>query len=219
MSVTFELDAEVRTDMGKGASRRLRHANKIPAVMYGGGEDPVSLTMDHNKIAHALENEAFYSHILTINIGGKPAKAILRDLQRHPAKVLILHADFQRVNMKEKLHMNVPLHFINEDIAPGVKEEGGIIQHNVVEVEVSCLPGNLPEYIEVDVAELTMGHSLHLSDIKMVDGVELVQLAHGESHDLPIVSIHKPRAAVEEVEEVVAEGEVAPEGDSEEAKD
>ena len=219
MSVTFELDAEVRTDMGKGASRRLRHANKIPAVMYGGGADPVSLTMEHNKIAHALENEAFYSHILTINIDGKPAKAILRDLQRHPAKMRILHADFQRVNMKEKLHMNVPLHFLNEDLAPGVKEEGGIIQHNVVEVEVSCLPGNLPEYIEVDVAELTLGHSLHLSDIKMADGVELVQLAHGESHDLPVVSIHKPRAAVEEVEEVVAEGEAAPEGDSEEAKD
>ena len=219
MSVTFELDAEVRTDMGKGASRRLRHANKIPAVMYGGGEDPVSLTMDHNKIAHALENEAFYSHILTINIDGKPAKAILRDLQRHPAKVLILHADFQRVNMKEKLHMNVPLHFINEDIAPGVKEEGGIIQHNVVEVEVSCLPGNLPEYIEVDVAELAMGDSLHLSDIKMVDGVELVQLTHGESHDLPVVSIHKPRAAVEVEDEVVADATDVAEGDSEEAKD
>ncbi len=220
MSVTFELDAEVRTDMGKGASRRLRHANKIPAVMYGGGEDPVSLTMDHNKVMHALENEAFYSHILTINIDGKGAKAILRDLQRHPAKPVILHADFQRVNMKEKLHMNVPLHFINEDIAPGVKEEGGLIQHNVVEVEVSCLPTDLPEYIEVDVAELTMGNSLHLSDIKLGDGIELVQLAHGESHDLPIVSIHKPRAVVEEVEEVVAEaGEEAAEGDSEEAKD
>ena len=221
MSVTFELDAEVRTDMGKGASRRLRHANKIPAVMYGGGEDAVSLTMDHNKIMHALENEAFYSHILTINIDGKGAKAILRDLQRHPAKPVILHADFQRVNMKEKLHMNVPLHFLNEDIAPGVKEEGGLIQHNVVEVEVSCLPGALPEYIEVDVAELTMGNSLHLSDIKMADGVELVQLAHGESHDLPIVSIHKPRAAVEVEEDVVADAgeDAAAEGDSEEAKD
>ena len=220
MSVTFELDAEVRTDAGKGASRRLRHANKIPAVMYGGGDDPVSLTMDHNKIAHALENEAFYSHILTINIDGKGVNAVLRDLQRHPAKPVILHADFQRVNMKEKLHMNVPLHFINEDIAPGVKEEGGIIQHNVSEVEVSCLPADLPEFLEVDVAELGMGNSLHLSDIKVADGVELVQLAHGESHDLPIVSIHKPRAAVEVEEEVVAEaGEEAAEGDSEEAKD
>jgi len=178
------------------------------------------LTLEHNKIMHALENEAFYSHILTINIDGKGIKAILRDLQRHPAKPRILHADFQRINEKEKLHMNVPLHFINEDIAPGVKEEGGLIQHNVTEVEVSCLPKDLPEYIEVDVAELTMGHSLHLSDIKMADGVELVQLAHGESHDLPVVSIHKPRAAVEETEEVVAEaGEEAAEGDSEEAKD
>jgi len=220
MSVTFELNAEVRTDMGKGASRRLRHANKIPAVMYGGGEDSVSLTMEHNKLMHALENEAFYSHILTINIDGKGVNAVLRDLQRHPAKPVILHADFQRVNMKEKLHMNVPLHFINEDIAPGVKEDGGIIQHNVSEVEVSCLPADLPEFLEVDVAELGMGNSLHLSDIKVADGVELVQLAHGESHDLPIVSIHKPRAAVEVEEEVVAEaGEEAAEGDSEEAKD
>jgi len=222
MSVTFELDAEVRTDKGKGASRRLRHANKVPVVMYGGGEDPVSLTMEHNKISHALENEAFYSHILSINIDGKGVKAILRDLQRHPAKPIILHADFQRVNMNEKLHMNVPLHFINEDIAPGVKEEGGLIQHNVVEVEISCLPSALPEYIEVDVAELTMGSSLHLSDIKVADGVEIVQLMHGESHDLPIVSIHKPRAVVEE-EDVVAEvdadaGEAAA-ADSEEDKD
>jgi len=222
MSVTFELDAEVRTDMGKGASRRLRHANKVPAVMYGGGEDPVSLTMEHNKISHALENEAFYSHILTINVGGKTEKAILRDLQRHPAKPIILHADFQRVNMKEKLHMHIPLHFINEDIAVGVKDEGGRIQHNVVEVEVSCLPAELPEYIEVDVAELGMDESLHLSDIKLADGVELVQLSHGESHDLPVVSIHKPRAVVEETDEVAVDADVdeaAAEGDSEEAKD
>jgi len=221
MSVTFEIDAEVRTDMGKGASRRLRHANKVPAVMYGGGEDPVSLTMEHNKIMHALENEAFYSHILTINIDGKAVNAILRDLQRHPAKPVILHADFQRVNMKEKLHMNVPLHFINEDIAVGVKDEGGVIQHNVVEVEVSCLPTNLPEYIEIDVAALALGHALHLSDIILEEGIELVQLAHGESHDLPVVSIHKPRAVKEEVEDVVdAEAdEAAAEDDSEEDKD
>ncbi len=220
MSVTFELDAEVRTDMGKGASRRLRYANKVPAIMYGGG-DPVSLTLDHNKIMHALENEAFYSHILTINIDGKAEKAVLRDLQRHPAKPTILHADFQRVNMKEKLHMHVPLHFINEDIAVGVKDEGGVIQHNVVEVEVSCLPTNLPEYIEIDVAELTLGHSLHLSDITLSEGIELVQLAHGESHDLPVVSIHKPRAVKEEVEDVadVDADEAAAEGDSEEDKD
>jgi len=221
MSVTFELNAEVRTDKGKGASRRLRHANKVPAVMYGAGEEPTSLTLEHNKIMHALENEAFYSHILTINVNGKGVPAVLRDLQRHPSKPIILHADFLRVNMKEKLQMNVPLHFINEDIAVGVKDEGGVIQHNVVEVEVSCLPTDLPEYIEVDVSELTLGNSLHLSDIKMSDGVELVQLAHGEDHDLPIVGIHKPRAVVEEVEDdVVADaGEAAAEGDSEEDKD
>jgi len=217
MSVTFELDAEVRTDTGKGASRRLRHANKVPAIMYGGGDDPVSLTMEHNKIANALENEAFYSHILTINVDGKGIKAVLRDLQRHPARPTILHADFQRINENEKLHMHVPLHFINEDVAVGVKEQGGLIQHNAVEVEISCLPKDLPEYIEVDVTALELGHSLHLSDLTLPEGVEVVALSHGDDHDQPIVSIHKTRGGDEE--EAEAGEEAAAEGESEEAKD
>jgi len=219
MSVTFELDAEVRTDSGKGASRRLRHANKIPAIMYGGGEDPVSLTMEHNKIANALENEAFYSHILTINVDGKGIKAVLRDLQRHPAKPTIMHADFQRINENEKLHMHVPLHFINEDVATGVKEQGGIIQHSAVEVEISCLPKDLPEYIEVDVAALELGNSLHLSDITLPEGVEVVALSHGDDHDQPIVSIHKTRGESEDEAEAEGGEEAAAEGESEEAKD
>ena len=205
MSVTFELDAEVRTDLGKGASRRLRHANKIPAIMYGGGEDPVALTMDHDKVAHALENEAFYSSILTVKVAGKAQKAILRDLQRHPARPVINHVDFQRVSSKDKIHMQVPLHFINEDIAVGVKIGGGLISHNMNELEVVCMASDLPEYIEVDVKDLEEGHSLHISDLKLPEGVESVALSHGEDHDLPVVSIHAKRGGgSDEAEEAPA---------------
>ena len=218
MSVTFELNAEVRTDEGKGASRRLRHTGKIPAIIYGGGKDPVSLTMDHNKLFHALENEAFYSHILTINVDGNGEKVILRDLQRHPSKPTVMHADFQRISATEKMTMTVPLHFENEDIAIGVKDEGGMISHNATDVEVSCLASNLPEYLTVDVAELALGNSLHLSDIALPEGVELVQLNH--DHDLAIVTIHKPRAAAVEEDVVAEEGEAAAaEGDGEAASE
>ena len=216
MSVTFELNAEVRTDVGKGASRRLRHAGKVPAVIYGGNSDPVSLTMEHTKLFHALENEAFYSHILTINVGGKGEKVIMRDLQRHPSKPTVLHVDFQRISATEKMHMNVPLHFINEDIAVGVKDQGGQIAHNVSDVEVLCLASNLPEYISVDVAELEIGHALHLSDLVLPEGVDLVQLGH--DHDIPVVAINKPRAEVVEEEVVVAEAAVEGEGEGESEK-
>ncbi|MGD8743674.1 MAG: 50S ribosomal protein L25/general stress protein Ctc [Granulosicoccaceae bacterium] len=213
MSVTFELEAQLRTDVGKGASRRLRHANKIPAVMYGGGQDPVSLTLDHDPLLHALENEAFYSHVLTIKVDGKPNKAILRDLHRHPAKPRILHADFQRVSEKDKIHMQVPLHFLNEEIAPGVKIDGGMVTRNMSELEVTCLAKDLPEYIEVDLAELHAGHSLHISDITLPEGVESVALSYGAEHDLPVVSIQVKRGGAEE-EEVEA-GEAAAEGEGE----
>ena len=213
----FELEAEVRTDLGKGASRRLRRTNKIPAVIYGGGKDPVSLTLDHDNVMHHLENEAFYSHVLTIKIGNETESAVLRDVQRHPARNAILHIDLMRVDMKEKLHMNVPLHFINEEEAFGVKQEGGVISHLVNEVEVACLPGNLPEYIEVDVRDLKLGESIHLSQLQLPEGVELVQLAHGDDHDLAVVSIHKTRgsaAASEEGEggETAEGGEAGAEG-------
>ena len=211
MSVTFELNAEVRTDVGKGASRRLRHAGKIPAVIYGGDKDPVSLTMEHDKLFHALENEAFYSHILLIKVGGKGEKVVLRDLQRHPSKPTVMHADFQRVSETEKIHMNIPLHFENEDVAVGVKEQGGQISHNATEVEVICLAKDLPEYISVDVTALEVGHALHLSDLVMPAGVELVQLAYGEGHDQPVVSIHVPRGAA--VEEEAVEAEAPAEGE------
>ncbi len=209
----FTLSAEVRTDLGKGASRRLRHANKVPAIIYGAGKEPMSITLEHHKLIHNLENEAFYSHILTLDIDGKSEKAVLKDLQRHPAKLQILHADFLRVSEAEKLKMHVPLHFINEEAAPGVKA-GGVLTHNITEVEVLCLPGNLPEYLEVDMAGVEMEQIIHLTDIKLPEGVELVELTHGEGHDQAIAAIHKTRASKDtDTEEGAGEGEAEGEGE------
>ena len=194
MSTSFIVEAELRTDLGKGASRRLRHEEKFPAVVYGAGKDAVSLTLDHKKYIHNLEDEAFYSHILTLKVGGKKEQVILKDLQRHPAKIAVMHADFLRVNAKEKLHMNVPLHFINEEECPGAKE-GGLITHNMTEVEITCLPKDLPEYLEVDVSTLELDHSLHLSDISLPAGVEIVALTHGEDYDQSIAACHLTRGS------------------------
>ncbi len=211
-NVDFTLSAEVRTDLGKGASRRLRHANKVPAIIYGAGKEPMSITLEHHKLANNLENEAFYSHILTIDVDGSSEKAVLKDLQRHPAKPVILHADFLRVSDTEKLKMNVPLHFINEESAPGVKA-GGVLTHNLTEVEIQCLPGNLPEYLEVDMAGVEMEQIIHLTDIKLPEGVELVELSHGEGHDQAIAAIHKTRASKDADTEEGAEGEAEGEGE------
>jgi len=194
MSESFVVDAEVRDDMGKGASRRLRRDGKMPGVLYGAGKDAVSITVDHNELSKHLEHEAFFSHILTVNLAGKAEKAVLKDLQRHPSKPVLLHVDFQRVSESEKLRMQVPLHFLNEEECPGVKA-GGLATHNITEVEVSCLPKDLPEFIEVDLAGLDMDQSIHLSNLSLPAGVELVQLAHGAEHDLPVVSIHLTRGA------------------------
>jgi large subunit ribosomal protein L25 len=151
MSATakFELEADVRQDLGKGASRRLRHTNKVPGVIYGAQQDPVSLTFDHDKVMVALAHEAFYSHILTLKIAGKSEKVILKDVQRNPAKPRIHHLDFQRIRADQKLHMNIPLHFVGDDKAPGLAG-GGVVYHAITDVEVSCLPANLPEFLEVD---------------------------------------------------------------------
>ncbi|MCW9029916.1 MAG: 50S ribosomal protein L25/general stress protein Ctc, partial [Gammaproteobacteria bacterium] len=161
---------------------------------YGAGKDPVSLTLDHKKFLHSLENEAFYSHILTLSIAGKEEQVVLKDLQRHPAKIAVMHADFLRVSAKETLHMLVPLHFINEEKCPGAKE-GGLVTHNINEIEVVCLPANLPEFLVVDVSSLELDHSLHMSDITVPEGVELVELSHGEGHDQPVAACHMPRGA------------------------
>lgn len=210
----FELDAELRQDKGKGASRRLRHANKVPAIIYGGGEDAVSLMLEHHKAANALSHEAFYSHILTLKTGSKSEKVILKAVQRHPAEPRLLHIDFLRVRADQKLHMHVPLHFLGDDKAPGLKE-GGVISHHMTDVEVSCLPSDLPEFIEVDVSHLALDQSLHLSELKLPSGVELVAFAHGvEGHDQTVVSLHIPRIIEEEVVPVAAEGEAAEGGEA-----
>ncbi|MBI1423356.1 MAG: 50S ribosomal protein L25/general stress protein Ctc [Gammaproteobacteria bacterium] len=192
----FVLNAELRNDMGKGASRRLRSAGKVPAILYGGHKDPTSITLTHNELAHQVANEAFFSHILTINLDGKEENAIVKDLQRHPSKPIIMHIDLQRVSATENIRVHVPLHFINEATSPGVKG-GGLVAHSVIEVEVQCLPKNLPEFIEVDLGNLELNQIIHLSDLKLPAGVELVELSHGESHDQAVASIHLPRAAKE----------------------
>ncbi len=207
----YVVNAELREDVGKGASRRLRHAGKVPAVLYGGDKDPVSLTLNHNEVIKHLEDEGFYSHILTVKFGKGEEQAILKDLQRHPAKAAILHMDLQRVSANQAIKVHVPLHFVGEDKAPGVKE-GGLVTHNVTEVEVSCLPKDLPEFLEVDLSELALNGIVHMSDIKLPAGVELVELAHGAAHDQPIASIHMPRGAKEEG---AAAGEEAAEGGEE----
>ena len=191
----FNLDAQVRTDLGKGASRRLRHAEKVPAILYGGEEAPVALTLEHNKVIQAQEFEAFYSHILTLNIEGKEVQALVKDMQRHPFKPKVTHIDFQRVIAGEKVHTNVPLHFINEDQSPAIKA-GGLAEHHVNEIEITCLPKDLPEFIEVDVAGLETGQTLHLSDITLPTGVSSVELAKDDAtHDLAVITIKKAKKA------------------------
>lgn len=212
MQETFELTAEVRTDNGKGASRRLRRENGVPAILYGGSAKPQSITLKQNELAHHLEHEAFYSHVLTISIDGKSEKAILRDLQRHPFKAIIMHADFLRIDEKSHLRMNVPLHFISEEDAAGVKE-GGLVTHLSTDVEVICLAKDLPEYIEIDLSDLEIGESIHLSQIKLPKGVEIVALTHGTDHDLAVVSIHKAKIVIED-EAIVAPVEEAGEESS-----
>ncbi len=213
MSDEFDLIAELREDRGKGASRRLRHQGKVPAIIYGAGRPPRALSFDQNKVLKQLENESFYSSVLNIQVNDKSQAAILKDLQRHPAKQLIMHMDFQRIVEDEEIKMNVPLHFLGEDVAPGVKEGGGKVAHLINDVEVSCLPKNLPEYLEIDVAELGLDEMLHLSDIKLPKGVEIPQLAQGPEHDHAIVSIHIIKAAPIEEEEIVEEDVEAIEGE------
>jgi large subunit ribosomal protein L25 len=214
MSVDFTVEAQPRADMGKGASRRLRHQGMIPGIVYGTDKDAQSIMMDHNKVIHHIENEAFFSHILELSIDGKAESVVLKDMQRHPAKRTVLHMDFMRVSAKEAIRMQVPLHFTGEDIAPGIKTGGGIVSHLMTDVEISCLPADLPEYLEVDMSSLEIGDSLHLSDIPLPKGVEIVELTHGEEHDSAIANIHMPRAVVEEEEAVTTE-EVESEGESE----
>ena len=217
MSDKFDLIAELREDQGKGASRRLRHQGKVPAIIYGAGRPPRSLAFDQNKVLLQLENESFYSSVLSIKVGNKSQAAILKDLQRHPSKPIIIHMDFQRIVDDVEIRMNVPLHFIGEEIAPGVKQAGGKVSHLMNDVEVACLPKYLPEYLEIDISALELDDMLHLSDIKLPEGVEIPELAQGEERDQAIVAIHIIKAAP--VEEDVDEVAEADEGDEAAAAD
>ena len=223
MAKKFDLIAEIREGQGKGASRRLRLTGKVPAIIYGAGRPPRALVFDHNKVIEQLENESFYSSILNIKVGDKSQAAIVKDIQRHPAKARIMHMDLQRIVEDEKIKMNVPIHFLNAETADGVKEGGGSVSQLMNDVEVSCLPKDLPEYFEVDIQNLALDEMLNLSDIKVPEGVEILQLAQGEEFDQGIVSIHIIKVAVieEEVAEVeeAAEGEEAVEGEAPAAED
>ncbi|WP_293007164.1 50S ribosomal protein L25/general stress protein Ctc [Nitrosomonas sp.] len=192
----IEISADKRTLQGKGASRRLRGSGKVPAIIYGGDQKPQSIEMDHNELFHKLRLEAFHASILTLSVAGEKEPVLLRDVQMHPFKKLVLHVDFQRVDKNKKIHMKVPLHFINAETSPGVKTSGGIVTHILNEVDVTCFPGNLPEFISVDLAELTAGHTLHLSDLVLPKDVEIVALAKGD--DLPVATIVIPRSVLSE---------------------
>ncbi|MFT4996971.1 MAG: large subunit ribosomal protein L25 [Chitinophagales bacterium] len=198
MSDNIVIQATARTDLGKGASRRLRRISGLmPAIIYGGKKKPESISIPHKDMIKAAENEALFSSVIDVDVEGKISHVIIKDLQRHPAKQIIQHVDFLRVDMKKALTVHVPLHFINEDKCHGVKMEGGRVQHSMVEIEVSCLPKDLPEYIEVNMEDAVLGTIIHISDIKLPKGVESVALSHGEDHDLPVASIVAPKGGDE----------------------
>ncbi|MDY6814231.1 MAG: 50S ribosomal protein L25/general stress protein Ctc [Pseudomonadota bacterium] len=213
MSVeTFEVTAELRQDQGKGASRRLRRAGKVPAIVYGGHGEPVPVTLEYRELKQHLEHEAFYSHVLQLKLDGASEQVILKDLQRHPYREMIWHVDFQRVVAGEALHVQVPLHFVGEEKAEGVRR-GGIVSRQITEVEVRCLPRDIPEFIEVDISGLDIGDSLHLSDLRVPEGITLVNLAEDSEHDRTVVAIVPPRLPEAEAPEAEGEpgaGEAAP---------
>jgi len=218
--MAIQLNASLRDDMGKGASRRLRHANKVPAILYGTDKDPVCLTLEQKDLQYVLPDEAFYSQIVELSVEGKAEDVLLRDLQHHPYKMDILHLDFIRVDANKVVHVHVPLHFMGEDIAPGVKTEGGAISHVIMEVEVECFPKSIPAFIEVDLSEMHLNDIIHLTDLKLPEGVEILALKHGnvEEHDSAVANIHI-RKVIEEPEEVEGEAEAAEGGEEEAAKD
>src|SRR5258708_6958658 len=209
MKTSFELVAEFRETQGKGASRRLRHEGKVPAILYGGHADARALTLNHQKLLIMLDNERFYSTILNLKVGDQTQAAILKDVQRHPFKNAIVHIDFQRVEENEKIRISIPLHFTGAAISPGVKSQGGLVSHMRTEVEVSCVPKDLPEFIEVDISGLSLNESIHLSQLKIPAGITLVELV---KDDAAVVAIHSPRAEEPEPTAAAAAGAPAAEG-------
>ncbi len=208
MSIDFSLNAKVRDDQGKGASRRLRrNANEVPAIVYGAQKAPQNISIPHKDLAKALESEAFYTHIIKLNVNGKNEDVLLKDLQRHPSRPVILHADFLRIDKSKKVTLRIPLHFINEAVCVGVKSGGGVINHSMTDLEIRCLPADIPEFIEVDMANIQLGGIVHISSLKLPKGVESVQLSHGADHDLAVASVNTPKA--EKVEAAPAEAAAA----------
>jgi large subunit ribosomal protein L25 len=209
MKTSFELDAEFRETQGTGASRRLRHEGKVPAILYGGHLGARALTLSHQKLALMLDNERFYSTILNLRVGDQSQAAILKDVQRHPYKNAVVHVDFQRVEENEKIRISIPLHFKGASVSPGVKNQGGLVSHMRTEVEVSCLPKDLPEFVEVDISGLSLNESIHLSQLKVPEGVILVEIA---KEDAAVVAIHSPRAEEPEPTAVAAAAGAPAEG-------
>ena len=212
MASNFEFDAELRVQSGTSAARALRRNNRVPVVLYGTGGDPVNLSMDLYDVQKKLENEAVYSHVLQLNIGGREESAILKDLQRHPSKPIILHMDFMRVSKSDRIKVHVPVHFLNENTCIGVKS-GGVVTHVLVDVEVSCLPSDLPEYLEVDLKDVDIGESVHLSDLPDINNVEIVALTHGGEHDLLVASVQAGKSA--EADDEVVDSEASDEASEE----
>jgi len=208
MATTHNIKVEKRNDEGKGASRRLRRAGFVPAIVYGGELKPVSIQIEHKDVWLASQNEWFYSSILDLSLGGDVQRVLLRDMQRHPFKQLVLHMDFQRVNENEAIRLRVPLHFLNQEKSPAGKTSGVVITHEMNDVEISCLPKDLPEYIEVDLSEISLGDIVHLSDLKLPTGVEIPELRLGKEHDHAVVVAKEIKEEIEEAP-VAAEGEAA----------
>jgi len=223
MSQKLTLDAEPREDLGKSASRRHRRLEKlVPAIIYGGKKDPQPLTVIEKDFEKALQNEAFFSQVIEIKVDGASEKAVLKDLQRHPAKNRIIHADFLRIDDKVQIKMNIPIHFMNEEKCYGVKMEGGLVQHQATDIEVQCLPGDIPEFISVDMEDVKIGEIVHLSDISLPEGVVSVALALGEDYDLAVASVIAPKgAAIDEDDGEIDEtsDSTAEEGTEEEEKE
>ncbi len=208
MRINFEINAESRKDQGKGASRRLRLAGKVPAIIYGGSGEPAALALSHQKLLLLIDNEKFYSTIVSVDVEGKKQPAIVKDVQMHPAKNAIVHVDLQRVLEDQPIRLHLPIHFLNEASSPGVKLQGGTVSHMRTDIEISCLPKDLPEALEVDMGAMSLNDTVKLSDLKLPAGVTIPELAHG--HDAPVVVIHAPRVEVEEPVAAEAAAAAAP---------
>src|ERR1700678_1413625 len=206
MRITFQVGADARHDQGKGASRRLRRAGKVPAVLYGGNGEPRNITLDHQQLLTMIDNEKFYSSIISVNVDAEGQPAIVGDVQMHPAKNAVVHVDLQRVLENEKLKIHLPIHFKGEAVAPGVKTQGGIVSHLIQDIEISCLPKDLPEFLELDLSAMNLNDTLHLSDVPLPGGVTVPELAH---RNPVVVSVHSPRVAEPEPEAVAAATEGA----------